>query len=84
MMISGEAHYVSGDSSLSRQTDTGAEEKAEEKSVDDLLRRTIPHRYRDGLGGINLEQVRQDQRQARRDVVRGMLRRLLNLRRRPW
>ncbi|WP_166254893.1 hypothetical protein [Marinobacter salicampi] len=78
MMISGEAHYGNGDSSLFRQPDT----VVDERNVDGSPKGTIPNRYRDGLGGINLEQVRQDQRQARRDVVRGMLRRLLNLRRR--
>lgn len=82
MMISGEARYVNYDSSLFRQIDTDTEERINERPIDDSLSGAIPRRYRDGLGGINIEQVRQDQRQARREVVRGMARRLLELRRR--
>lgn len=36
----------------------------------------IAPRYRDGRGGINLEQVEKDRRQARRQVIRAMIRRL--------
>jgi hypothetical protein len=53
-----------------------------DRSVDDSLEGTIPLRYRDGVGGIDLEQVRRDQRQARRQVVRAMIRRLGKLLRR--
>ncbi|MBB5321616.1 hypothetical protein [Marinobacter oulmenensis] len=34
---------------------------------------TIPRRYRDGRGGINLERVRQDQRRARQQSIRAMI-----------
>ncbi|BCB08895.1 hypothetical protein HHSLTHF2_27850 [Vreelandella venusta] len=40
----------------------------------------IPPRYRDGRGGIDLEQVQRDRRQAQKQVVRAMLRRLKQLR----
>lgn len=40
------------------------------------LDNSIPPRYQDGRGGINLEQVQRDQQQARRQVIRTMIRRL--------
>ncbi|MBN8239135.1 hypothetical protein JF541_08270 [Marinobacter hydrocarbonoclasticus] len=39
----------------------------------------IPPRYRDARGGIDLEQVQRDRRQAKRQVVRAMIRRLKQL-----
>lgn len=50
----------------------------EEVSTDDSPIESIPQRYRDGSGGIDLDQVRQDQLRARRQVVQAMLRRLKN------
>jgi|GEM_PF-726523 len=52
------------------------------ESHDGSREETIPLRYRNGLGGIDLEQVRRDQLQARQQVVRAMIQRLKNLRRR--
>ncbi len=43
---------------------------------------TIPLRYRNGQGGVDIERVRRDQIQARRQVVRAMIRYFKNLRRR--
>lgn len=43
------------------------------------LDNTIPPRYQDGRGGIDLEQVQRDRRQAKRQVVRAMIRRLKQL-----
>ncbi len=78
MMVSEEVHYFHGGGPLTRREDG----EVEEGSVDDSLEGTIPFRYRDGLGGIDLEQVRLDQLQARRQVVRAMIRRLEKLLRR--
>lgn len=35
---------------------------------------SIPVRYQNGRGGINVEQVRRDQRRARQELVRAMIR----------
>ncbi|SNY99113.1 hypothetical protein [Halomonas sp. hl-4] len=43
-------------------------------SVDD--QGTIPLRYQDGMGGIDIEQVRRDQRQAQQQFIRAILRHL--------
>lgn len=48
-------------------------------SVDDSLKESIPSRYRDGRGGIDLERVRLDQHEARRRVVQSMVRRIQQL-----
>ncbi len=72
MMISGEAQYFRNASPLIfRDQDKGGSERS-----DDALKVSIPTRYRDGLGGIDLEQVKRDQRRARRQVVRTVLARL--------
>ena len=42
---------------------------------------TIPRRYRDGRGGINLDRVRQDQCRARQQSIRALVR---WLRRQLW
>lgn len=44
--------------------------------VADTPTETIPARYRNGAGGIDLEQVRRDQRQARRAFMQSIGRRL--------
>ncbi|BES73140.1 hypothetical protein RE428_41580 [Marinobacter nanhaiticus D15-8W] len=43
------------------------------------LKASIPARYRDGQGGIDLEQVKRDQRRARSDVIRTVIGRLSRL-----
>ncbi|CEP37197.1 MULTISPECIES: hypothetical protein [Halomonadaceae] len=45
-------------------------------SADDSLKESIPSRYCDGRGGINLERVRLDQHEARRQVIQSMIRHL--------
>lgn len=77
MLISAEKSYLRGGNPLAfRERDDVSERDASE-----LRRSSVPLRYRDGMGGINLEQVRQDQRRARRDFVRAMIRGLNRLRR---
>lgn len=46
---------------------------------DDSLLGSIPSRYRDGRGGIDLERVRLDQHEARRQVIQAMIRRIEKL-----
>lgn len=50
--------------------------EAEKRPVYGAPGDAIPPRYRDGRGGIALEQVEQDRREARRQLVRAMIRRL--------
>jgi hypothetical protein len=61
------AKEAPGPEIVSGAADTGTEENA------------IPARYRNTRGGVNLEQVRRDQRRARRDALRALARRLRNL-----
>ena len=49
---------------------------AERSHASNLPNESIPARYRDGRGGINLEQVRRDQLRARQEWLRAMARRL--------
>lgn len=78
MLISEEMKYFHGGNPLAlRENDD-----VSDRRVDESLEGCIPSRYRDGLGGIDLEQVKRDQRQARRELVRGMLQRLGKLRHR--
>lgn len=53
-----------------------------EGSADDSLKGSIPSRYRDGRGGVDLERVRLDQHEARRQVIQAMIRRIEKLWRR--
>ncbi|EAZ97899.1 hypothetical protein MELB17_13542 [Marinobacter sp. ELB17] len=78
MMISEEVLYFQSGGPVTHREDG----EVADRSVDDSLEGTIPLRYRDGVGGIDLEQVRRDQLQARRQVVRAMIRRLKTLLRR--
>ena len=48
---------------------------AEKGRANNLPNECIPARYRDGRGGINLEQVRRDQLRARQEWLRGGVRR---------
>ena len=50
-----------------------------EGSADNLLKASIPSRYRDGRGGVDLERVRLDQQEARRQVIQAMVRRIEKL-----
>lgn len=76
MIVSEEVQYFHRGSPFTRQEN----DDLEKASVDDSLEGTIPLRYRDGTGGIDLEQVRRDQLQAQRQVVRAMIQRLAKLR----
>lgn len=67
MMVSGQAPYMPG-RLVTRQDHPGEERES--------LKESISPRYRDGLGGIDLERVKQDQRRARREVFRALIRRL--------
>ena len=51
-------------------------------SADDSLKESIPSRYCDGRGGIDLERVQLDQNEARRLVIQAMIRRIEKLWRR--
>ncbi|EON90866.1 hypothetical protein MARLIPOL_15844 [Marinobacter lipolyticus SM19] len=72
MLISQEMTYFHGSNPVAlRENDEVA---------DSLPGNGIPPRYRNSMGGVNLEQVRRDQRRARQEVVRAMIQRLGKLR----
>lgn len=76
MLISEEMKYFHGGNPIAfRENDD-----APGRRVEDSFEGSIPARYRDGMGGIDIEQVKRDQRQARKELVRAMLQRLGNLR----
>ncbi|MBT2788523.1 MULTISPECIES: hypothetical protein [unclassified Halomonas] len=54
------------------------EEVAEKESVDD--KSAIPLSYQDRLGGIDIEKVRREQRQAKQQFIRAIVRYLLRQR----
>lgn len=64
MLISEQMPYLHPSQVLLRESHTDSPETS------------IPTRYRNGRGGINLEQVKHDQRRARNEVVRAMLQRI--------
>lgn len=74
MLISAEKTYLQAGNPLAFRDN----DEASDRSVNDARQSSIPPRYQDGHGGINIEQVKRDQRRARRDVVRAMMRRLAN------
>lgn len=76
MMISGEAQYLRGACPLIARD----QNKGEGGYSDAAHKLSIPPRYRDGMGGIDLEQVRRDQRRARSDVIRAAIGQLSRLR----
>ena len=76
MLISDEMKYFHGGNPLAR----GVNDDVTGQRVDESFEGSIPPRYRDGRGGINMEQVQRDQRQARQELVRAMLHRLAKLR----
>jgi hypothetical protein len=49
---------------------------AEKGRASDLTGESIPVRYRDGRGGINLEQVRREQLRARQEWLRAVVQRM--------
>ncbi|MEX0606312.1 MAG: hypothetical protein WD623_15480 [Marinobacter sp.] len=77
MMVSEEVQYSHCGGPLICRDD----DDMDKGCVDESLKETIPHKYRDGRGGINIEQVRRDQRQAQRQFIRSMIRHLKQLRR---
>lgn len=78
MLISEEMTYFHGGNPIAfRENDD-----APGRRVNDSFDGSIPARYRDGMGGIDIEQVKRDQRRARREFVRAMIRRLGTLQRR--
>lgn len=52
-------------------------ESASGAAETEIKENAIPARYRNARGGVNLEQVRRDQRRARRDALRALVRHLL-------
>lgn len=78
MLFLSEAHHFQHGDPLTHSDN----DDIEEVSTDDSPIESIPHRYRDGGGGIDLEQVRRDQLRARRQAVQAILRRLNKLWRR--
>ncbi len=72
MIVSGAAKYFYRSSGPVRRGNN----KAKKAIGDNALGEAIPSRYRNGLGGINIEQVQRDRLEARRQVVRAMTRSL--------
>lgn len=72
MIYSGHAHSYYTGTAVARRDGNGNEGGGAYQPRPE----SIPRRYRDGRGGINLERVRQDQRRARRDLVRAVALRL--------
>jgi hypothetical protein len=72
MMVSATVKHTHHGGPLNRRSNDGVEERA----IEDSFEGAIPLRYRDGHGGIDLEKLRRDQLQARRQAVRAIVRRL--------
>ena len=72
MMYFEEAQQYCGGTALNRRVG----KQDEGRSVHEPIGESIPCKYQDGRGGIDLHRVRRDQLRARRDAVRSMLRRL--------
>lgn len=64
--------YPGGTGPLQGQESKRAEER---QAIEGSSQESIPARYRDGAGGINIEQVERDQRRARQEFVRSLFRR---------
>ncbi len=77
MLLSKEMTFFHGHNPLAFRE----KEDVSDRSVDRLPGNSIPPRYRNRMGGVNLEQVRRDQRRARREFVRAIIQRLDKLRR---
>lgn len=72
MLISDEMMHLNGGNPITHRNNDGVPDPCD----DDSSASSIPPRYRDGRGGIDLEQVKCDQRQARRNFVLAMIRHL--------
>lgn len=72
MLISEEMTYFHGGSPLAlRDADDLPGPRAGDSSS-----ASIPTRYRSGMGGVNLEQVKRDQRRAKKELVQAIIHRL--------
>ncbi|MBL3558217.1 MULTISPECIES: hypothetical protein [Marinobacter] len=72
MLISEEMKYFHGSNPLAlRDNDDASGPK-----TGDSCEGSIPARYRSRMGGINLEQVKRDQRRARTELVQAIIHRL--------
>lgn len=76
MLISEQIKYFHSGNPLTRPE----HDDVSDQRVDEPIEGSIPPRYRDGRGGINMAQVKRDQRQARQELVQAMLHRLGKLR----
>ena len=72
MSVYEEVHPLNAGVSLTRQRSGNATQGPASNLPGD----PIPARYRDGRGGINLEQVRRDQLRARQQWLLGLVRQL--------
>ncbi|PCC97981.1 hypothetical protein EAO82_04565 [Halopseudomonas pelagia] len=75
MLNAGNIQYFQHGESTPQSDENGGAEVG----IDHTLNDSIPARYQDGRGGIDLEQVRRDQREARRQVLQWVIRRLRRL-----
>lgn len=74
MMDSKKEQYFNGGGPLTRRDKEDVENDRAE------VQGAIPLRYQDGMGGVDTEQVRRDQRQAQQQFIRAILRYLRRLR----
>ncbi|MDR5874634.1 hypothetical protein [Vreelandella gomseomensis] len=74
MMDSKQKPYFNGGDPLTRLN------KEDEERQGDDDKTAIPLRYQDGLGGIDIEKVRREQRQAKQQFIRAILRYLFRQR----
>ena len=72
MSVFEEVQYVNGGIPVALRDSADAEKRR----AGDWPGESSPTRYRDGRGGINLEQVRRDQLRARQEWLRAGVRRL--------
>jgi hypothetical protein len=75
MMISAEVKHFQDSEKLTGKVANEVKKSSRSQSPQG----NIPARYRNGRGGIDLDRVRRDQRYARQQVVREMVRRLKEL-----
>ncbi|MFC4258541.1 hypothetical protein ACFOZ5_05760 [Marinobacter lacisalsi] len=75
MIVSGYSKHIYGNTRSEHRRSDQAEKIAGSHAPGD----SIPARYRDQCGGIDLEQVQRDQKEARRQLVRAMLQSLRNV-----
>lgn len=70
MSVFEEVQCVNGGAPVALRDSAGTEKGRASKPPNE----SIPARYRDGRGGINLEQVRRDQLRARQEWLRAVVR----------